>query len=46
MEIFDIICEELKAKMVSITVKQSANVINAEQVWNIKFLRKGSHQYR
>ena len=34
------ICDEVKAKMVSIKVKQNPNVTNAETIWNIKFERK------
>ncbi|GJX63679.1 hypothetical protein Tco_0296579 [Tanacetum coccineum] len=35
-ELFDIMCEELRAKMVSISVKNSNNVLQAEAVWNVK----------
>ncbi|GKA69396.1 RNA-directed DNA polymerase, eukaryota, reverse transcriptase zinc-binding domain protein [Tanacetum coccineum] len=39
-ELFEIMCEDLKAKMVSISVKISKNVIQAETVWNVKFSRR------
>ncbi|GJU51352.1 RNA-directed DNA polymerase, eukaryota, reverse transcriptase zinc-binding domain protein [Tanacetum coccineum] len=39
-DLFKIICEELKAKMVSITVKNNANIIQAETIWNVKFANK------
>lgn len=39
-DLFKTVCEEIKAKMVSIRVKQTTNVLNAETIWNIKFDRK------
>ncbi|GKD24680.1 hypothetical protein Tco_1230894 [Tanacetum coccineum] len=39
-DLFDIMIEDLRAKMVSITVKESNNVIHAESVWNVKFARR------
>ncbi|PWA83947.1 reverse transcriptase domain, Reverse transcriptase zinc-binding domain protein [Artemisia annua] len=39
-EMFKVICDEIKAKMVSIKVKQTVNVLIAENLWNIKFDRK------
>ena len=39
-EVFGILCEELRGKMTTITVKQSANVCEAEELWNVKFQRK------
>ena len=38
-EMFKTICEEIKAKMFSIRVKQTKDVLNAESIWNIKFDR-------
>ena len=38
-EMFKTICEEIKAKMVSIRVKQTKKILNAETIWNIKFDR-------
>ncbi|GJW73232.1 hypothetical protein Tco_0132602 [Tanacetum coccineum] len=40
VDLFGILYEEIRAKMVSITVKQTAKVLRAETVWNIKFARK------
>ena len=39
-EMFKTICDEVKAKMVSIKVKQNSNATNAETIWNVKFDRK------
>ncbi|GJR72322.1 leucine-rich repeat-containing protein [Tanacetum coccineum] len=38
VDLFGILYEEIRAKMVSITVKQTAKVLRAETVWNIKLL--------
>lgn len=42
VEVFGTLCDDLKARLTFIIVKQSANVIQGEQVWQIKFLRKSS----
>ncbi|PWA51511.1 ankyrin repeat-containing domain, PGG domain, Gag-polypeptide of LTR copia-type [Artemisia annua] len=43
-EVFEALCEELRGKMTTITVKQSANVCEAEELWNVKFQRKNVEQ--
>ena len=35
--LFSIICDEIRAKLVSIKVRINSNVLKAEDVWNIKF---------
>ncbi|GJS95673.1 RNA-directed DNA polymerase, eukaryota, reverse transcriptase zinc-binding domain protein, partial [Tanacetum coccineum] len=39
-ELFKTMCEEIKAKMVSLQVKQSKQVLQAEVEWNIRFSRR------
>ncbi|GJR10423.1 RNA-directed DNA polymerase, eukaryota, reverse transcriptase zinc-binding domain protein [Tanacetum coccineum] len=38
-ELFHSMCEDLRAKLVSIKVKNSKNVLQAEAKWNVKFTR-------
>ena len=38
--LLDVICDDIRAKLVSIKVKQCANVVEAETRWNIKFGKK------
>nr|GFB95949.1 hypothetical protein [Tanacetum cinerariifolium] len=40
IELFSIMCDDLRAKMVSIKVKESVNVCQAKAIWNIKFARR------
>ena len=38
--LFNVICEDIRAKLVTVKVRQCANVLDAETIWNVKFGKK------
>ena len=39
--LFSLICDDIRAKLMSIKVKLNVNVLKAESEWEVKFERKG-----